>query len=130
MKTLLARIRYAFQKYFCNQIPWKYHRCVIFPHPIGIVIGSDAYIAKNVVVYQNVTIGGRSFNSNGPSDYPRIHENVVIYPGAVIAGGITVGANSIVGPNAVVTKDVPPNSLVVGINDIKIKADRDVYTKS
>ncbi len=123
-------IRYTFQKYFCNQIPWKYHRCLIFPHPIGIVIGSDARIAKNVVVYQNVTIGGRSFNCNGPADYPRINENVVIYPGAVISGGITVGANSIIGPNATVTKDVPPNSLVVGNNDIKIKADRDAYTKS
>jgi serine O-acetyltransferase len=103
---------------------------LIFPHPIGIVIGSAAHIAKNVVVYQNVTIGGRSFNCNGPDDYPRIYENVVIYPGAVIAGGITVGANSIIGPNAIVTKDVPPNSLVVGINEIKLKAHRDAYTGS
>lgn len=74
-----------------------------------------------VVVYQNVTIGRKSIDCSDPKMTPTIEENVIIYPGAVIAGGITVGTNSIIAPNAVVTKDAPPNSLVVGFNGIKAR---------
>lgn len=119
MKRLLAHIRHIIQIYLCNQIPLRYCASLIFPHPIGIVIGSDAHIGKNVVIYQNVTIGRKNLHDNNPDRYPTIEEDVIIYPGAVIAGGIKVGANSIVGPNAVITQDVPPDSLAVGFNTIK-----------
>ena len=44
-----------------------------------------------------------------------IQKNVWIAAGATIIGGVTVGENSVVAAGAVVTKDVPPNSLVAGV---------------
>ncbi|MEY3606933.1 MAG: hypothetical protein RL289_1113 [Actinomycetota bacterium] len=43
-----------------------------------------------------------------------IEDNVWIGGGAIILAGIRVGVNSVVGAGSVVTKDVPPNSVVVG----------------
>ncbi len=103
----------------CNQIPIRYCKSITFPHPIGIVIGSDATIASNVVIYQNVTIGRKTLYDNSEASYPTIEENVVIYSNAVVAGGIKIGKDSIIGASAVVTKDVPPSSLVIGVNVVK-----------
>ena len=47
--------------------------------------------------------------------YPTIGNNVIIYAGAKIIGDVHVGDNAIIGANAVVTKDVPPNAIVGGI---------------
>lgn len=85
-----------------------------YPHPVGIVIGDGAQIGKGVRVYQNVTIGRRENDINGA--YPRIGDEVVIYAGAVIAGAVTVGSRSVIGANAVITSDVPPDSVAFGHN--------------
>jgi acetyltransferase-like isoleucine patch superfamily enzyme len=45
----------------------------------------------------------------------RVGNNVWIGYGACILRGVTVGDNSIIGTNSVVTKDVPPNSVVAGV---------------
>ena len=84
----------------------------IFPHPVGIVIAKDARFGENCVIYQNVTIGKK----NGLTDQkaPKIGNNVKIYAGAVIAGDITIGDNSVIGANSLVLSDVPPNSLAIG----------------
>ena len=119
IKKFLSSIRHIVQLFMCNQIPIRYCKSVAFPHPLGIVIGSNAKIASNVVVFQNVTIGRKTLYAYSENGYPTIEENVVIYANAVLAGGIRIGRNSIVGASAVVTKDVPPNSLVTGINNIK-----------
>lgn len=118
IKCYLWSVRALFQRVLCCQIPLKYIHRVNFPHPIGIVIGSDTQIGNNVTIYQNVTIGRKNLNTPSAEDYPIICDNVIIYSGAVIAGGLTVGENAIVGANAVVTSDVPNNTVVVGHNCI------------
>jgi serine O-acetyltransferase len=83
-------------------------------HGLGTVIG-DADIGSNVVIFQNVTIGTNYpelTNSRKPKGYPTIEENVVIFAGAKIVGPVTIGKNSIIGANAVVTSHVLPNSIV------------------
>lgn len=50
---------------------------------------------------------------------PVIEDDVIIFSGAVIAGNITVGKGSVIAANSVVTKNIPPNSLVTGANVIK-----------
>lgn len=77
---------------------------------LGIVIHDKSCIGKGTIIYHNVTIGGRE-----KKGHPIIGENVYIGTGACILGGVTVGDNSKIGANAVVLKDVPPNSTVVGI---------------
>lgn len=74
-------------------------------------------IGKNFTVYQQVTIG-RGKNINGRNTVV-IGDNVVVYAGAKIVGGINIGDNCIIGAGAVVTKDIPNNCTVVG-NPAKI----------
>ena len=91
-------------------------------HGKNIVIGGNSKVGDNVTIYNGVTLGvsGRlRIEDNGSvmqiNDYPTIEDNCIIYTGAKILGGITIGKNSIIGANSVVIKDVPENSLVVGI---------------
>jgi serine O-acetyltransferase len=81
------------------------------PHPYGIVVGvSD--IGSNVTILQNVTIGRKGL---GDKERPRIERGVQLSAGAVVLGNITIGHDSVVGANSVVTRDVPPCSLATGI---------------
>lgn len=87
---------------------------VKFPHPVGIIIGEGVVIKNNVIIWQQVTLG--SHGKKGQRlDYPVIGNNVKLFAGAKIFGGITIGDNSIVGANAVVLKDIPENSVAVGV---------------
>lgn len=78
-------------------------------HFLGIVIGSDVVIGDNCKIYQQVTLGQKN------NRYPKIGDNVTIYAGAKVIGGIEIGNNVTIGANAVVLNDVPDNSIVVGI---------------
>lgn len=82
-------------------------------HGMGVVIGETAIIADDVLLYQGVTLGGTGLEKG--KRHPTIGNNVVIGTGAKVLGNITVGDNSYIGANAVVIKDVPPNSTVVGV---------------
>ncbi|MFH0913106.1 MAG: serine O-acetyltransferase EpsC [Candidatus Omnitrophota bacterium] len=82
-------------------------------HGIGVVIGETAIIGDNVLLYQGVTLGGTGLVKG--KRHPTIGNNVVIGAGAKVLGNIIVGDNSYIGANAVVIKDVPPNSTVVGV---------------
>lgn len=82
-------------------------------HGMGVVIGETTVVGKNVTLYQGVTLGGTGKEKG--KRHPNIGNNVVIGAGAKILGNITIGDNSYVGANAVVIKDVPPNSTVVGV---------------
>ena len=76
---------------------------------IGVVVHKKAVIGKNVMIGSGVTIGGRR------TGVPIIGNNVNICTGAKVVGGLKIGDNSIVAPNAVVINDVPENVIVVGI---------------
>lgn len=78
---------------------------------IGVVIHDRAVIGKNVSIGQNVTIGGTSKKY----EVPIIGDNCLLAAGAVIVGPVTIGKDCVIGANAVVVKDMPDNSLAVGI---------------
>jgi serine O-acetyltransferase len=81
-----------------------------------VVIGETAEIGDNVTIYQGATLGGTNPTSgHGGKRHPTIGDNVIISLGAAILGPITVGANSRIGANAVVTKDVPEGATMIGI---------------
>jgi len=91
----------------------KIGKCLFIDHGMGVVIGETAVIGDNVLLYQGVTLGGTGLQKG--KRHPTIGNNVVVGGGAKILGNITVGDNSYIGANAVVIKDVPPNSTVIGV---------------
>lgn len=110
---------------------WLYHKChimisprasigksVVFPHPMGIVIGDGVKIGENVTIYQNVTIGRKYIDKE---DYPIIEENVIIYPNSVVAGKILVRRNTVIGANSVLLTDTEENSTYAGNPAKRIK---------
>lgn len=81
-----------------------------------VVIGETAEIGDNVTIYQGATLGGTNPTSGqGGKRHPTIGDNVIISLGAAILGPLNVGANSRIGANAVVTRDVPEGATMVGI---------------
>jgi len=82
-------------------------------HGFGVVIGETAMVGDDVLLYQGVTLGGTGIVQG--KRHPTIGNNVVIGAGAKVLGNIIIGDNSYIGANAVVVKDVPPNSTVVGV---------------
>lgn len=88
------------------------HRCFI-DHGMGVVIGETCEIGDDVVLYQGVTLGGTGKEKG--KRHPTIGNNVVISSGAKVLGSFKVGDNSRIGANAVVLKEVPEDSTVVGI---------------
>ncbi|CVI73811.1 Serine acetyltransferase [Eubacteriaceae bacterium CHKCI004] len=83
---------------------------------LGCVFHPKTVVGDNCKIYQNVTLGGNGKIINGKpiTGAPTLEQNVAIFAGACVLGPIIIGHDSIVGANAVVTKDVPPHSLVVG----------------
>lgn len=79
------------------------------PHYHGVIIGWGVKIGKNCTIYQQVTLG------QNRDVFPTIGDDVIIYAGAKIIGGVHVGNGSVVGANSVVTKDVPDNTIVGGV---------------
>lgn len=82
-------------------------------HGSGTVIGETSEIGNNVTLYQGVTLGGTSLERM--KRHPTLGNNVVVGAGAKLLGPIKIGDNVKIGANSVVTKDVPPNSVVVGV---------------
>jgi len=82
-------------------------------HGMGVVVGETAVIGDNVTIYQGVTLGGTGKEKG--KRHPSVGNNVVIGTGAKVLGNITIGDNAYIGANAVVIKDVPANSTIVGV---------------
>jgi serine O-acetyltransferase len=82
-------------------------------HGLGVVIGETAIVGDDVLLYQGSTLGGTGIVQG--KRHPTIGNNVVIGAGAKVLGNIVIGDNSYIGANAVVVKDVPANSTVVGV---------------
>lgn len=88
-------------------------------HGSCVVIGETTIIGDNVTIFHGVTLGGTGKDKG--KRHPTIKDNVFIGSGAKILGNITIGKNSKIGANAVIIKDVPDNSTVVGIPGNKVK---------
>lgn len=86
---------------------------VFIDHGMGVVIGETCEIKDNVLIYQNVTLGGTGKDIG--KRHPTIESNVMVGSGAKVLGPITIGHDSKIGAGSVVLQDIPPYSTVVGI---------------
>lgn len=91
-------------------------------HGMGVVIGETAEIGDDVMLYHGVTLGGRTLEK--VKRHPTVHDGVLIGAGATVLGPITIGARSQIGAMALVTKDVPPDSVATGIPAVARPLDR------
>lgn len=82
-------------------------------HATGVVIGETAVTGEDVTIYQGVTLGGTSIRPG--KRHPTLGDRVVVGAGAKVLGDITVGDDARIGANAVVVRDVPPGTVVVGV---------------
>ena len=120
---LIARIISQFSRFLTGieiHPKAKIGKNLFIDHGMGVVIGETSEIGNNVTIYHNVTLGGiaPSINSNDQRNtkrHPTLEDNVVVGSGAQILGPIIIKKNSLVGANAVVTKDVPENAVMIGI---------------
>lgn len=83
-------------------------------HGAGVVIGETAEIGDNVMIYHGVTLGGHGWwvDTRDTKRHPTVGNNVIIGCGAKILGNIKIGENSKIGANALVTRNVPADSVI------------------
>jgi serine O-acetyltransferase len=108
----------------------KIGKKLFIDHGSGVVIGETAEIGDNCTIYQGVTLGGTGKDTG--KRHPTLGNNVMVGSGAKVLGPFKVGDNSKIASNAVVLKEIPPNSTAVGIparivlkDGVKIEADLD-----
>jgi serine O-acetyltransferase len=98
----------------------KIGKNLFIDHGMGVVIGETSDVGNNVTIYHMVTLGGiaPSIDSNSQREvkrHPTLKDNVIVGSGAQILGPVIIGENAKIGANAVVTKDVENNAIMVGI---------------
>ena len=120
---LIARIISQFSRFLTGieiHPKAKVGKNLFIDHGMGVVIGETSEIGDNVTIYHMVTLGGisPSIDSDEQRDvkrHPTLKNNVVVGSGAQVLGPVIVGENAKIGANAVVTKNVPENAIMVGI---------------
>ena len=121
--NLVARIISQFSRFLTGieiHPNAKIGKNLFIDHGMEVVIGETSEIGDNVTIYHMVTLGGISPSINSDDQrntkrHPTLMDNVVVGSGAQILGPVVVGKNAKIGANAVVTKDVDENSVMVGI---------------
>ena len=93
---------------------------VFIDHGMGVVIGETTIVGDDVVIYQGVTLGAgaaarKGAETRGRKRHPTLGNHVIVGSGAEIQGDIVVGNNVQVASGSIVLKDVPDNSVVVGV---------------
>ena len=91
------------QSYFNCHIGCALGSPVLMPYPFGIVIERGARIGSRVTLMHQVSLLGG----------PVIEDNVTIGAGARVIGAVRIGRGARIGPNAVVTEDVPSHDTIV-----------------
>jgi serine O-acetyltransferase len=115
------------EKFYCCEINCiEIDKSVLFAHHARGCTIIASKICENVVILQNVTIGtNMKFNKINNEwenvGNPIICKNVIIADGAKILGPIIIGENSVVAAGAIITKDIPANSIAYGVNQFKQK---------
>ena len=120
---LIARIISQFSRFLTGieiHPKAKIGKNLFIDHGMGVVIGETSEIGDNVTIYHMVTLGGispsiDSSHQRNLKRHPTLKDNVVVGSGAQILGPVTIGENAKIGANAVVTKDVAENAVMVGI---------------
>ena len=121
--NLVARIISQFSRFLTGieiHPNAKIGKNLFIDHGMGVVIGETSEIGNNVTIYHMVTLGGISPSINSDDQrntkrHPTLMDNVVVGSGAQILGPVVIGINAKIGANAVVTKNVEENSVMVGI---------------
>lgn len=109
----------VFEAYFSRYGSWIGYQSTFkgvpcFPHGFyGIFISNGAKLGRDVVIFQQVTIGSNTLIDSPKAGSPTIGDNVYIGAGAKIIGNVSIGNNCRIGANAIVYQDMPPNSLAV-----------------
>ncbi|ABK45556.1 serine O-acetyltransferase [Magnetococcus marinus MC-1] len=93
-------------------------------HGMGVVIGETCEIGDNCTLYHGVTLGGTTWNKG--KRHPTLKDGVVVGAGAKVLGPITLHEGARVGSNAVVVKDVPHDTTVVGIPGREVRAKKEL----
>lgn len=133
-------LNHALARHQWNKIRKKYS-CDIFPgitigrdlrieHPMWTCIGKTAILGDNVRIYNNVLVVAKVIGkdeenkrNNHERTHAKIGNNVILGCGCTIIGSVNIGDNCIIGARAIVTHDIPPNSVVVGVNSIRPRRD-------
>ncbi len=105
-------------------------RRLVIDHGMGIVIGETAEIGDDVLLYQGVTLGGTGKDQG--KRHPTIGNNVLIGSGAKVLGPFKVGDGARIAANAVVLREIPPDSTAVGVpaHVVKIAGERVAYASN
>lgn len=90
----------------------KLGKRLVIDHGMGAVIGETAEVGDDCIIFHGVTLGGAKFDP--VKRHPTVGNRVLIGAGAKVLGPITLGDDSRVGANAVVTRSVDPGVTVVG----------------
>ena len=91
------------------------NRTVFYHRGIGCVVHPKTVRGEDCKIFQGVTIGSKWSKASCLGEAPHIGNNVMIGAGTVSLENLTIGDNSIIGTNAVVTHSIPENSLAVGV---------------
>jgi serine acetyltransferase len=85
------------------------------PHPAAIFVGHSV-LGRDVVLQHNITISAVTTNwrSGKNPGLVEVGDEVIIYPGAIVAGRLAIGDGAVVGANAFVVRDVPSGHIVIG----------------
>lgn len=86
--------------------------CIV--HGSGVYLNCES-IGDNFTVYHNVTLGEGRKNKHTGKSIPTVENNVTVYTGAVVAGGVTLHEGCVIAANSFVNKDVPAYTLVAGV---------------
>jgi serine O-acetyltransferase len=87
-------------------------------HGSGVVIGETAVIGDDVTLFHQVTLGSTGWWNDrarpaGARRHPAVGDRVVIGAGATLLGPVTVGADAVIGAQALVIRDVPERARVL-----------------
>lgn len=89
----------------------KVGKNLFIDHGFGVVIGETSEIGDNVIIYQNVTLGGRSVKQE--KRHPIIKNNVIIGAGAKILGPVEIGEGAKIGSGAIIIQDIGKDEVMV-----------------
>lgn len=115
------------EKFYCCEINCtEMDKSVLFAHHARGCTVIAAKICENVVIFQNVTVGTNMRFNKISSEWenignPIICKNVIIADGAKILGPVIIGENTVVAAGAIITKDIPANSVAYGVNRFRTK---------
>ena len=115
------------EKHYCCEIHCPdMDKSVLFAHHARGCTIVAAKLCKGVVIYQNVTLGSNMKYDKLKQEWqnvgsPIIDENVIISDGAKILGPVVIGKNTVIGAGAIITIDIPENSVAYGVNQYKPK---------